>query len=51
MGPGEKFWYDLSIDDKYNLLIEGGFWEGFAVYLWKYLPDNLKSIIEEKASQ
>ena len=44
----EKYWHDLSVDDRCKLLEEYCFWSGFSQYLWEYLPDTLKTLIAFK---
>jgi hypothetical protein len=51
MKSGEKYWIDLSLENRLRLLEELDYWEGFAHYLWEYLPEQLQALIEEKASQ
>jgi hypothetical protein len=44
----EKYWHDLSDDDRRKLLQEYAFWSGFSHYLYDYLPDTLKTLISVK---
>lgn len=43
-----KFWTDLSYDDRLKLLQEYNFWRGFCNYLYQYIPNDLKAIIRLK---
>jgi hypothetical protein len=44
----EKFWKDLSIEDKTKILKDHNCWEGMNNYLWQYLPTYVQSHIEEE---
>jgi hypothetical protein len=44
----ENYWNNLSPVDKMNLLTENRFWEGFSVYRYAYIPEDLKVIIRRK---
>jgi hypothetical protein len=39
------YWDSLSVDDRVKFLRENNFWEGFAPYLWSYIPNTLKELI------
>ena len=41
----EKYWIELSTDERVKLLQENTFWEGFSHYLYDYLPDTLKTVL------
>jgi hypothetical protein len=44
----ENYWNNLSPVDKMNLLTENQFWDGFSVYMYDYIPEDLKEIIRCK---
>ena len=50
----KKLWDDLSYAEKLSLLSENNFWEGFSIYRYEYIPEDLKNIlmrrIEEKGA-
>lgn len=41
----EKQWNTLSHVEKLNLLAENRFWDGFSVYKYEYIPEDLKEIL------
>lgn len=43
-----KFWNELSQDDKLKLVLEYRFWEGFSNYLYDYIPEDLKAVLRLK---
>jgi len=44
----EKFWEEMSIEDRTKLLKENKCWEGVNTYLWQYLPTQIQIVIEEE---
>jgi hypothetical protein len=44
----KNFWDNMSQIDKLNLLLENNFWEGFSVYRYDYIPEDLKEILMRK---
>ena len=44
----EKFWTDMSFEKRKELLASGGFWVDANTYFWKYLPNDIKSFVEEE---
>jgi hypothetical protein len=44
----EKYWMDLSVEDRTKILTENDFWVGFSTYYYDYLPIDLKKIISLK---
>jgi hypothetical protein len=38
MNEGREYWESLSFDERIQLLKDGDFFNGFANYLWDYLP-------------
>jgi hypothetical protein len=43
-----KYWNELSIDNRTNILIIYQFWDGFSNYKYEYLPQDLKNILWSK---
>jgi len=41
----EKYWMDLSVEDKTKILLENDFWIGFSTYIYDYLPIDLQKVI------
>jgi hypothetical protein len=44
----EKFWEEMSIEDRTKLLKENNCWEGVNTYFWQYLPNQIQTVIEEE---
>lgn len=42
------FWKKLSPDERHKFLSENQFWDGFANYLFEYLPEDLKEKLRLK---
>ena len=42
----QEFWNKLSVDNKTKLLSNNGLWEGFLTYKYKYLPEDLQTILK-----
>ena len=38
----EIYWNNLSICDKTKFLQKHSFWNGYRLFMYKYLPDELK---------
>jgi hypothetical protein len=47
----EELWDKIPHVEKLNLLSENRFWEGFSVYHWGYIPEDLKDIIRRKIEE
>lgn len=41
----KKIWDSMPHLEKLNLLSEYQFWEGFSVYRYEYIPDDLKDVL------
>jgi len=46
MKTGQEYWESLSYDDRNQILQEGNLFNGFAKYLWEYLPTVAQEYIE-----
>jgi len=44
----EKFWEEMSIEDRTKLLREHNCWDGANTYFWQYLPGPLQQVVEEE---
>jgi hypothetical protein len=44
----EEFWTKMSHEDRVNLLKSKNLWDGANTYLWEYLPEQIKTAIEEE---
>jgi len=47
----EKMWNEMFHVDKLNLLTENRFWEGFGVYRYNYIPEDLKNILRRRIEE
>jgi len=47
----EKFWNEMPLIEKLNLLSENRFWDGLSVYHWGYIPEDLKDIIRRRIEE
>ena len=45
---GERYWENLSPDDRLEILQKYDFWSGFNTYRWEYLPQDLQEKIVRK---
>ena len=45
-----KFWNDLSTEDRVEFLSQNEFWDGFRHYLYDYLPSDLRDLIAVKTA-
>jgi hypothetical protein len=43
-----KFWTELSVEDRIKILSENQFWDGFSVYKYEYIPEDLQAILRRK---
>ncbi len=43
-----EYWVNLSIEERTKILEQGQFWTAFNSYKWVYLPDTVKTFVEEK---
>jgi hypothetical protein len=44
----EEYWTNMSIEDRTKFLKDHNCWEGINTYLWKYVPTQVKAVIEEE---
>lgn len=44
----EKFWEEMPIEKKTKLLKDNNYWTGVSTYLWKYIPEYIRSYIDDE---
>ncbi len=44
----EKFWEEMSIENRTKLLKENNCWDGISTYFWQYIPTPIQTVIEEE---
>lgn len=48
VSEAEKFWIEMSIEDRTKFLKSRNLWEGVNTYFWQYLPSEIKQQVEEE---
>ena len=43
----EKFWQEMSLEDRRRLLESHNLWQGANTYFWQYLPKEIKDCVYE----
>jgi len=44
----ERFWEEMSIEDRTKILQKNNCWTGVSTYFWQYIPNQIKTVIEEE---